>query len=48
MTSVLGKVMKQIISNAIMDIQDTQRIRPSQHGFVMGTSCLTKDRKSVV
>ncbi|PKU49222.1 rna-directed dna polymerase from mobile element jockey-like [Limosa lapponica baueri] len=42
LTSVLGKVMEQIISSAITwHIQDNQEIRPSQHGFRKGRSCLT-------
>ncbi|KAK4828904.1 hypothetical protein QYF61_001462, partial [Mycteria americana] len=43
LTLVLGKVMEQIILSAIMwHVQDNQVIRPSQHGFVKGRSCLTK------
>ena len=38
LTSVLGKVMEQIIT---WHIQDNQMTRPSQHGFVKGRSCLT-------
>ncbi|GAB0179477.1 mitochondrial enolase superfamily member 1 [Grus japonensis] len=42
LTSVLGKVMEKIILSAIMwHIQDNQVIRPSQHGFMKGRSCLT-------
>ncbi|GAB0191241.1 mitochondrial enolase superfamily member 1 [Grus japonensis] len=42
LTSVLGKVMEQIILSAIMQhVQDNQVIRPSHHGFMKGTSCLT-------
>ncbi|KAK4812034.1 hypothetical protein QYF61_026172 [Mycteria americana] len=40
--SVLGKAMEQIILSAIMlHGQDKQVIRPSQHGFMKGRSCLT-------
>ncbi|KAK4825828.1 LOW QUALITY PROTEIN: hypothetical protein QYF61_002951 [Mycteria americana] len=36
------KVMEQIILSAIMQhVQDNQGIRPSQHGFMKGRSCLT-------
>ncbi|KAK4824932.1 hypothetical protein QYF61_021552 [Mycteria americana] len=42
LTSVLGKVMEQIILSAITwPVQDNQVIRPSQHGFMKGRSCLT-------
>ncbi|GAB0195089.1 mitochondrial enolase superfamily member 1 [Grus japonensis] len=42
LTLMLGKVMEQIILSAIMwHIQDNQVIRPSQHGFMKGKSCLT-------
>ncbi|PKU32118.1 rna-directed dna polymerase from mobile element jockey-like [Limosa lapponica baueri] len=41
-TSVLGKVMEQIIFCAITQhIQDNQATRPSQHGCMKGKSCLT-------
>ncbi|KAK4810730.1 hypothetical protein QYF61_007704 [Mycteria americana] len=41
-TLVLGKVMEQIILSAITrHVQDNQGIRPSQHGFMKGRSCLT-------
>ncbi len=44
LTSVPGKVMEQIISGAIMDqLKVNQGIRPSQHGFMNGRSCLTKE-----
>ncbi|KAK4822860.1 hypothetical protein QYF61_020711 [Mycteria americana] len=40
--SVLGKVMEQIILSATTwHVQDNQVIRPSQHGFMKGRSCLT-------
>ncbi|GAB0210177.1 mitochondrial enolase superfamily member 1 [Grus japonensis] len=42
LTSVLGKVMEQIILGALTKrVQDNQGIRPSQHGFMKGRSCLT-------
>ncbi|GAB0202983.1 mitochondrial enolase superfamily member 1 [Grus japonensis] len=42
LTLVLGKVMRQIILSAITQhTQDNQGIRPSQHGFMKGRSCLT-------
>ncbi|GAB0188265.1 mitochondrial enolase superfamily member 1 [Grus japonensis] len=42
LTSVLGKVMEQIILSAIMQhVQDNQVIRPSQHRFMKGRSYLT-------
>ncbi|TRZ07979.1 hypothetical protein HGM15179_019124 [Zosterops borbonicus] len=42
LTSVPGKVMEQFILSVIMQhLQDGQGIRPSQHGFRRGRSCLT-------
>ncbi|PKU32020.1 hypothetical protein llap_17675 [Limosa lapponica baueri] len=42
LTSVPGKVMEQIILSAITwHIRDNQAVRPSQHGFTEGRSCLT-------
>ncbi|KAK4824935.1 LOW QUALITY PROTEIN: hypothetical protein QYF61_021555 [Mycteria americana] len=42
LTSVLGKVIEQTILSAITGhVQDNQVIRPSQHGFRKGRSCLT-------
>ncbi|PKU48788.1 rna-directed dna polymerase from mobile element jockey-like [Limosa lapponica baueri] len=42
LTSVPGKVMEQIILSAIMQcMTDAQVIRPSQHRFMRGRSCLT-------
>ena len=42
LTSVPGKVMERIISGTIMDqLKVNQGIRPSQHGFMNGRSCLT-------
>ncbi|KAK4811280.1 hypothetical protein QYF61_023332 [Mycteria americana] len=42
LTSVAGKLMEQVILSAITrHVQDTQVIRPSQHGFRKGRSCLT-------
>ncbi|NXG02146.1 PO22 protein, partial [Sakesphorus luctuosus] len=41
-TLVSGKVMEQITLNAITQhLQDGQGLRPSQHGFRKGRSCLT-------
>ncbi|KAK4816318.1 hypothetical protein QYF61_015002 [Mycteria americana] len=42
LTSVPGKLMEQIILNAITQhVEDNQGIKPSQHGFRKGRSCLT-------
>ena len=42
LTLVPGKVMERIISGTIMDqLKVNQGIRPSQHGFTNGRSCLT-------
>ncbi|GAB0183616.1 mitochondrial enolase superfamily member 1 [Grus japonensis] len=42
LTLVPSKVMEQIIFSTIMQhTQDNQVIRPSQHGFMKGRSCLT-------
>ncbi|KAK4828333.1 LOW QUALITY PROTEIN: hypothetical protein QYF61_025802 [Mycteria americana] len=42
LTSVLGKLMEQIILSAITwHVEDNQGIKPSQHGFMKGRSCLT-------
>ncbi|KAK4818517.1 hypothetical protein QYF61_014330 [Mycteria americana] len=42
LTSVPGKVMEQIILSAITwHVQANQVMRPSQHGFMKGRSCLT-------
>jgi len=41
LTSVSGKVIEQIILSAVTrHVQDNQVIRPSQHGFMTGRSCL--------
>ncbi|MCQ4078919.1 hypothetical protein FK519_29625, partial [Klebsiella pneumoniae] len=42
LTSVLGKIMEWFILSALTwHVQDNQGIRPSQHGFMKGRSCLT-------
>ncbi|KAK4823927.1 hypothetical protein QYF61_008313 [Mycteria americana] len=42
LTSVLGKLMEQIILSAITrHVENNQGIKPSQHGFRKGRSCLT-------
>ncbi|KAK4826013.1 hypothetical protein QYF61_003786 [Mycteria americana] len=42
LTSVLGKLMEQIILSAITQlVEDYQGIKPSQRGFRKGRSCLT-------
>ncbi|KAK4831532.1 LOW QUALITY PROTEIN: hypothetical protein QYF61_018134, partial [Mycteria americana] len=42
LTSVMGKVMEQIILSAITwHVQDKQVVRPSQRGFLKRRSCLT-------
>ncbi|KAK4819929.1 LOW QUALITY PROTEIN: hypothetical protein QYF61_015304 [Mycteria americana] len=42
LTSVLGKLMEQIILSAITwQVEDNQAIKPSQHGFRKGRCCLT-------
>lgn len=42
LTLVLGNVIEQIIVSAIIQhLQNSQGIRPSQHGFMKARSCLT-------
>ena len=42
LTWVLGKIMEQIVLREITrHVQDNRGIRPSQHGFMKGRSCLT-------
>ncbi|KAK1212035.1 LIN1 transcriptase, partial [Pygoscelis papua] len=43
LTSVPGKIMERFILRALTrQVRDNQGIRPSQHGFMKGRSCLTK------
>jgi len=42
LTSVLGKMMEQFVLGVLSGhVKDNQGIRPSQHGFMKGRSCLT-------
>jgi len=42
LTLVLGKIVEQFIRSALTGhVKDNQGIRPSQHGFMKGRSCLT-------
>ncbi|GAB0179661.1 mitochondrial enolase superfamily member 1 [Grus japonensis] len=42
LTLVLGKIMEWLILSALTrQVQDSQGISPSQHGFMKGRSCLT-------
>ncbi|GAB0181640.1 mitochondrial enolase superfamily member 1 [Grus japonensis] len=42
LTSVPGKIMEGFILSALTrQVRDNQGIRPSQHGFMKGKSCLT-------
>jgi len=42
LTSVPGKILEQLILSALTgNVKDNQGIRPSQHGFMKGRSCLT-------
>jgi len=41
LTPVPGNIMEQFILNALTEhMKDNQGIRPSQHGFMKGRSCL--------
>ena len=41
LTSVPGKIMEQIVLREIRQhVRDNRGIRPSQHGFMKGRSCL--------
>jgi len=43
LTSVLEKIMERFILSVLTrHVQDSHGIRPSQHGFMKGRSCLTK------
>ena len=42
LTLLSGKVMEQIVLREITQhVRDNKSIRPSQHGFIKGRSCLT-------
>ena len=42
LTSVLEKIMERFILSVLTGhVKDNQRIRPTQHGFMKGRSCLT-------
>jgi len=43
LTLVPGKIMERFILSVLTErVNDNQGIRPSQHGFMKGRSCLTK------